>query len=216
MKQDDEPSAIEAGAAEPACLSRRMLLRRAAVLLGASLSAPAVLGVLAGRTAHASTATGGQLLWGPQFALVAEVAEIMIPRTDTPGARDVGVPAFIDDMLANVYPEVDQKRFLTGLMDFDNDVKKRAGRTFLELSPDKREAQVRRVLDDALALEPPDDQRPFILMTRELTLLGYFTSKEGATQVLQYQAVPGAWQACLPVEEAGIGRTWATDKPLPF
>lgn len=200
----------------PRGIDRRTLLRRAAVMLGASLSAPAVLGVLAGRSAYASSATGGQLLWGDQFDLVSAVAEIMIPRTDTPGAQDVGVPAFIDDMLANVYPEADQKRFLTGLMAFDNEVKTRTGRLFLELSLDERQTQVQRALDEALALDPPDDQRPFILMTRELTLLGYFTSKEGATQVLQYQAVPGDWQACLPVEEAGLGRTWATDKPLPF
>lgn len=211
---NDEPSQATTDA--PGGIDRRTLLRRAAVMLGASLSAPAALGVLAGRSAQASTASGGQLLWGDQFDLVSAVAEIMIPRTDTPGARDVGVPAFIDDMLANVYPERDQKRFLTGLMAFDNEVKARTGRLFPELSPDKRQAQVQRALDEALALDPPDDQRPFILMTRELTLLGYFTSKEGATQVLQYQAVPGAWQACLPLDEAGIGRTWATDKPLPF
>ena len=212
MNDDQNESMIDA----PRGIDRRTLLRRAAVMLGASLSAPAVLGVLAGRSAHAATATGGQLLWGPQFDLVSAVAEIMIPRTDTPGAQDVGVPAFIDDMLANVYPEADQKRFLTGLMAFDNEVKTRTGRLFPELPPDERKAQVQRALDEALALDPLDDQRPFILMTRELTLLGYFTSKEGATQVLQYQAVPGEWLACLPVEEAGIGRTWATDKPLPF
>jgi len=52
--------------------------------------------------------------------------------------------------------------------------------------------------------------RPFILTTRELTLLGFFTSHAGATQVLQYVAIPGAYHSCLPVNRAGNGKRWAT------
>jgi len=47
-------------------------------------------------------------------------------------------------------------------------------------------------------------------MTKELTLLGFFTSEPGATQVLQYVAVPGAYKGCVPLAEAGNGKTWAT------
>jgi gluconate 2-dehydrogenase gamma chain len=53
-------------------------------------------------------------------------------------------------------------------------------------------------------------QRPFILTVKELTMLGYFTSEPGATQVLQYSPVPGAYKGCVPVSEAGNGKTWAT------
>ena len=50
----------------------------------------------------------------------------------------------------------------------------------------------------------------FLLSVKELTMLGFFTSEAGATQVLQYQAVPGAYKGCVPVSEAGNGKTWAT------
>jgi hypothetical protein len=40
--------------------------------------------------------------------------------------------------------------------------------------------------------------------------MGYFTSEVGATKVLQYEAVPGAYKGCIPLKEAGQGRTWAT------
>ena len=59
-------------------------------------------------------------------------------------------------------------------------------------------------------------QRPFILMTKELTLLGFFTSKAGATQILQYQAVPGSYHACVPLAQAGNGKTWAFPPGLEF
>jgi gluconate 2-dehydrogenase gamma chain len=54
------------------------------------------------------------------------------------------------------------------------------------------------------------------LMMKELTLLGFFTSQVGATQVLQYVAVPGGFQACIPVAQAGNGKTWATETSLRF
>ncbi|MBX7124565.1 MAG: gluconate 2-dehydrogenase subunit 3 family protein, partial [Cyclobacteriaceae bacterium] len=54
----------------------------------------------------------------------------------------------------------------------------------------------------------PPAERPFILRMKELTMLGFFTSEPGATQVLQYSAVPGAYRGCVPLSE--IGKTWAT------
>ena len=42
------------------------------------------------------------------------------------------------------------------------------------------------------------------------SMLGFFTSEVGATQVLQYNPVPGAYKGCIPVSEAGNGKTWAT------
>ena len=61
-----------------------------------------------------------------------------------------------------------------------------------------------------------EQQRPFILMTKELTLLGFFTSQVGATQVLQYEAVPGSYHGCLPLEQAGNGKSWATEPGIAF
>jgi hypothetical protein len=53
-------------------------------------------------------------------------------------------------------------------------------------------------------------------MVKELTLLGYFTSEPGATQVLQYRPVPGAYHACVPLTQAGKGKTWATETSYRF
>lgn len=198
-------------------INRRELLRRAALLLGGSLSAPAVLGVMNGCSADAAPDWKPVFHTPSQIALVAEVADIMIPRTDTPGARDAGVPAFIDTMLAEVYPRADQSRYLRGLSEFEAAAREQAGQAFLDLDTAARRGFVQRVHDAAQADGGvPREDRPFILMTKELTLLGFFTSREGATLVLQHDPLPGAYRGCLPLAETGNGRTWATEKNLPF
>jgi hypothetical protein len=183
-------------------INRREAIRRVALLMGGAVSAPAILGVLAGCSAEQAAT---QAEWKPAFltqaqaALVAEVAEIMIPRTDTPGAKDVGIAAFIDKMLKDVYPKAEQTRFFAGLADLEAQAKREHGHAFLELEPALRAALVKQVHDPAVEAERAstvpvaERSRPFILTMKELTMLGFFTSQPGATQVLQYRPVPGAY-----------------------
>jgi len=205
-------------------MSRRDAIRHVALLMGGAVSAPAILGLLSGCSAEPGA--DADAAWKPKFltqaqgALVAEVAEIMIPRTDTPGARDVGIPAFIDTMLKDVYPKDEQARFVAGLADFEAQAKREHARAFLELEPALRAAMVKKVHDPAAEAErqstlPVDERRrPFILTMKELTLLGYFTSEAGATQLLQYISAPGAHHACVPLQQAG--KTAATETGYRF
>ncbi len=198
-------------------LNRRETIKRIALLLGGTISAPALQGLLNGARASAS-----DVAWKPKFlsvsqaALVTEIADIIIPRTDTPGAKDIGIAAFIDSMLNEVYPPADRRRFVEGLMSFSSSRRSADGRDFMELGVPERIARVR--MAHAAALEEHrrrpmrsdgKSHRPFILMLKELTLIGFFTSEAGCTQVLQHVAVPGALRACIPLSEAGNGKTWA-------
>ena len=207
-------------------MNRRELIQRVAMLMGGAISAPAVLGVLSGCSPKPSGAS-----WTPQFlskeegAVVDDVAELILPRTDTPGARDVGVPAFIDVILKDAYPAEDQSRFVSGLKDFDAEAQRAHGKPFLELPQAQRLAFLQKVHDEAAAAEKKladnevpasERKRPFVLMVKELTMLGFFVSKPGATQVLQYVAVPGGYQACIPIAQAGNGKQWATETSLRF
>lgn len=203
-------------------MNRREALRQVAWLMGGAISAPAVLGVLKGCSAKQSADWKPLFLSEEQGAIVADIAELIIPRTDTPGAKDVGVPAFIDVMLKDTYPKKDQDRFLAGLKDLDEEAKRPHGQPFLKLSTDERLELVRRLHDSAAAGErelnvpPAQLERPFILMMKELSLLGFFTSEVGVQQVLQYAAVPGSFQACVPLDRAGNGKTWAAEASLRF
>jgi gluconate 2-dehydrogenase gamma chain len=203
-------------------LNRRELLQRVAYLMGGAISAPAVLGLLNGCTAKQEPSWQPVFFSKEQGAVVADVAEIIIPKTDTPGAKDAGVPAFIDVMLKDVYEDEDRQRYLSGLKAFDDAARTAHSKGFVELSKSQQTELVRKFHDEAVAAElaleqrPAYLQRPFILMTKELTLLGFFTSQPGATQVLQYASVPGAFQACVPLAQAGNGKSWALEASRRF
>ena len=148
---------------EPArnAIDRREAIRRAAALLGGALGAPAVAGVLAGCETRRTTFTGD---WAPramsaeQGEMVAAIAEHIIPETDTPGARAVGVHRFIDTMLAEYYPADERRRFLDGLADVDARARKAVGQRFLRCQP----AEQLRVLEqlDAETFAAPAQQQP--------------------------------------------------------
>jgi hypothetical protein len=210
-------------------MNRREALTRVAGLMGGTLSASALLAIRTGLAADTVLAAAGTglaagtaILSASQVDIVSGVVDIMIPRTDTPGAVDVGVPGFIDLMLRNVYTPADRDRYFAGLTDFDATAVSENGKKFVALELQQQVALVRRFHDAAVGEERrlrgahAPLQRPFILMTKELTLLGFFTSQVGATQVLQYVAVPGSYHGCIPVEEAGNGKTWAFEPGIRF
>lgn len=185
----------------PEMMQRREILRRAAWLLGGAISAPAALAVLQGCSAKDAPSASGvklEFLNAVEFPIVAEIAEIMIPKTDTSGAKDAGVPEFIDRVLAAVYPDDARQRFREGCGLFEADAKS-MGNAFFKLEPAQRAAYVKQSLE--AALESEKDPKPFILMVRELALLGYFTSKVGITENMEYVSVPTAFHGCVPLSQ---------------
>jgi len=190
-------------------IQRREILRRAAWLLGGAVSAPAALAILQGCSAKesvpAAMAPALKFLKADQFAVIAEIAEIMLPKTDTSGAKDAGVPAFIDVVLDAVYDPESKDRFNAGYAEFET-AAKAGGKPFLEQEPAARAAFVKTSLETALAGDR--NPRPFILMTRELALLGYFTSQPGITQNMTYEAVPTVYHGCVPISQMKMPVYW--------
>ena len=187
-------------------IDRREALRRAALLLGGAISAPTIAAVLAG--CEAPSAEG--MRWSPraltreQGDLVAAIADQIIPRTDTPGARDAGVHRFIDTMLAEYYSPEQRSAFLAGLAEVESSAKRASGRSFVHLSSSGQ----RDILApfDAAAYGNAARQ-PFFRTMKEITLLGYYTSEDGATRELKYARVPGRFDGCVPF--ATVGRAWS-------
>ena len=185
----------------PGMQARREILKRAAWLLGGAISAPAALAVLQGchqKTEPGVAAAAPKFLTAAELALVAEIAEIMIPKTNTSGARDAGVPAFIDLALDGLYPAEDQARYRAGLVEFET-AARASGKPFLEQDEQARADFLHNAL--AVAVNSDRKPRPFILMTRELTLLGYFSSQVGITENMEYVAVPTAYHGCVPLSQ---------------
>ena len=200
-------------------MNRREVLQRTAMVLGYAVSGPALAGILNGCKATPELTYKPEFFNENQARLISELAEIIIPKTTTPGAKEAGVPGFMDGMLKEVFPKEDQDMFLQGLTAFDEDAKKTFGDSFVECEPADRVAHVKKHHDAALANS--DDRgsagwwnsgnaadKPFIVKFKELTILGFFSSEAGATQVLQYNPVPGPYKGCVPLSE--VGKAWAT------
>jgi len=190
----------------PRTIDRREALRRAALMLGGVISAPVIAGVLAGCGRRRSGALSSE-----QLELVATIADHILPETDTPGARAVGVHEFIDAMLAEGYAGEGRARFFAGLADVDARARVAGGgRPFLECAREQQRAVLEDLDHETFAQPAPrpgSAEVPFFRTFKELTLVGYYTSEIGATRELHHEPVPGRYDGCVPL--AKIGRTWA-------
>lgn len=191
-------------------MDRRQALQRAGLVLGYAISAPVIAGIMNGCKSTPELTYKPVFFTEEQAGLVSEVAAIIIPKTDTPGAKEVGVPAFIDQLIKQCHKKEDQDRFLAGLAEFDEGAKKAYGDSFMDLDPAKQKEYVKKTHDAALdaAKAGTVKDKPFILVAKELTVVGFYTSEEGASKILQYAPVPGAFHGCVPMAE--VGKTWAT------
>lgn len=173
-------------------VNRRALLLGAAVLLGGAGALSRLL-----RNEPADPA-GGPALTARQFSLLEEVSDVMIPATDTPGARAAGVPALLRDMLAN-WASPESRAEIAGVLEqFDKLAWARFGTAFVELQPERRHELVRGFDEDQMSRHDPAYSK-----FKFLVLLGYYHSEIGATQELRYELIPGAWRSCVPMSEIG-------------
>lgn len=194
-------------------MNRREWLKRMSMLAAGVVAAPSLLAVFDAHAAAQKAGGAPQFFSQTQSDLLAAVADIIIPRTDTPGALDVGVPSFVDQMYKDVYTKQDQQRYLQAMAAFE----KASEKPFLLLDASERKALVTKLHAKALADPKVGDSASaanFVLLTKRLTMLGFFLSQPGCTEVLQYAAVPGAYHADIPLSEAGNGRAWAVETTL--
>ena len=224
---EEEPLA-QAGAQEselskrPAAVSRRRLIQAAAGVVGGSVAAVALGERVRSSASPASPASESALATAsgrvpgfssPLFSLeqalfVEDLAEHLIPETDSPGATSAGVPAYIDDIVREVYDEPERRQFLQGIDAADAEARASYGRPFHECSSDQRDALVARWLERSEPSLEFNDPWCFFQAFRMLCVEGFCQSRFGATRVLQYEGVPGEYRGCVPLAE--VGRAWAT------
>ena len=180
-------------------INRREAIRRAALLAGVAV-APAWLGVVGG----AQTPAAKTYLAPALAATLAAAAERIIPRTDIPGAADVGVPAFIDRLYGEFMTPAEQQLLTQGLQEIDAAAKSSNGAGFATLTAQQQDTVLRGIATAQQGKEPTS----FGLL-RSATILGYFTSEEVGRNVLHYDPVPGAYNGCVPIDQVGR-RNWTT------
>jgi hypothetical protein len=174
-------------------IPRREALQRLALLVGATLSLP-VQAALRGET----TAGVPLVFSDDQNRLVADLAEVILPTTHTPGAKDAGVHRFIGHVIGHCTAPAQQDLFMKGLQQTDALSQTDFQKPFSELDNPQRIEVVKQLTQR---------EKPFFLVLRELTIVGYFTSETGATKALEYLPVPGRFQGDIPLKPGQ--KVWA-------
>lgn len=194
-------------------MNRREILRYTAWLTGTAVSAPLASAVLtgcsdapSGTESTAAKAAEGQVLhfFSPDaFELVTEVADTLLPRTDSPSASDVSVPQTLDSMLGQVltpdYVETFRRQWADlekALTQADFTGQDQAGRetllSQLETATDATQANAR----DAM------------VMLKQQVVIYYLTSETVGEQYLNYLPIPGEYKPCISVDDVD-NKKWA-------
>jgi hypothetical protein len=183
---------------DPMTMTRREAIRRTALVLGGAITPSLLTGVLQAQTPSGNGASLPAYLSVKQFEAAGAMAERILPGTDTPGARDVGVPAFIDLMYGKYMTVEEKGLFAAGLAEVDAASTAQHGRSFPLLPPEQQD----RLLT-TLAVAAQAKETTFFHLIKELTLLGYFTSEPIGKNVLLYDPIPGRFDGCIPLAEVG-------------
>lgn len=130
-----------------------------------------------------------------QQLLVADLSQLILPATDTPGAIEAGVPGFLEKIVFEWYTPGERRLFLAGLRELDEESSKRYKCDFVHCSAQQKHLLVRQLESSAsrlstTLLDPPEQERyAFFTMLKKLVVIGYFSSEVGCTQALKH--VPG-------------------------
>lgn len=134
-----------------------------------------------------------------QEILLAELTETIIPKTSSPGAKDISAHRFALKMMDDCRSKEDQEKFLSGLAAFEKQAEKISGKSFVKQSAAERKAVLEEMDKNK---ESKDDAIGFYRTMKRLTIQAYSSSEFFLTKVQVYELIPGRYHGCVPVKTA--------------
>lgn len=131
-----------------------------------------------------------------QENILAEIVETIIPKTHTPGAKELNVQQFIPKMIADCYDKPAQDTFTKGFALVDIASKNSFSKTFLEC-----DAKQRLEVLDKMSKSDIKDEKSFIQLVKGLTIKGYLSSEYVMTNLRIYEYAPARYHGCVPVKK---------------
>ncbi len=193
-------------------MDRRAYIKQTTLLLGYTLSAGAITQLLNSCRQEAA------LDWKPlsfnpqQAATISAITETILPKTNTsPGATELGVPQFIDKMIAQLLNSSEQQKMKDGLREFEAACVKKYSTSFIDLPATQKEQFLTEQDEQSPAfpismwgimLDPNPKPVTFFRRIKSLTLMGYFTSEKIGKEYLVYDPVPGQYLGCIPLNNS--------------
>ena len=179
-------------------MQRRDLLR----LIGTAAAIPVFSGWTSeelwglAEASHLRTGTYRGILDPHQLETVATIGEIILPKTDTPGARDVACAEFIDLLMTEWYDEKERGEFIAGLLALDQSASMHGAKDFLSLPPALQQARVGSL--DMAEKPAPGTAEAAYRTIKQLTVFAYFTSRPVQRDVLKVNIWPNRYDGCIP------------------
>jgi len=192
-------------------MNRRDALGRVALLLGGTVVGAELFLSGCKNAPDKNIGAGGTNFSNDDIAWFDEIAETILPATDTPGAKEAKVGAFWATIVKDCYTEADQKVFLDGMKKLNDACQQKNGKSYMESTPEQRHdllVALDKEQKDYMAAKKKDDPSHYFRMMKELTLWGYFTSEPGATKALRYVQIPGKYVGCMDYKKGD--KAWAT------
>jgi hypothetical protein len=190
-------------------MNRRDALSRVALLLGGTVIGGTVF--LEGCKPGDKKYGASQTFTEDDIAFLDEIADTILPTTNTPGAKAAKVGAFMTVMVNDCYTKDDQKIFKEGMGKLNTASDKKFDSGFMNITPEQRKellSELDKEQKEYVKTKKKEDPNHYFRMMKELTLIGYFTSEIGATQALRYSPVPGRYDGCTPYKKGD--KAWAT------
>lgn len=153
-----------------------------------------------------STSQAGKIFSRADMVLLRDICALAIPKTSTAGAAEVDTHGFIDNQLYHCYQVEDQQKVASVLLKINQVALQRHKQPFSGTDT----AQQLALLTD---LEKPtngfgDTDRSQFKFLKSQIVFGYYTSEVGASQELEYLAIPGGFKGSIPYDS--IGKAWGS------
>jgi Ca2+-binding EF-hand superfamily protein len=131
-----------------------------------------------------------------QDAFLAEIVETIIPKTNTPGAKDLNVHQFVQRMVKDCYDKKAQETFSKGFDLVDTSTKSNFSKMFLEC-----DAKQRLEVLNKMSKSENSDEKNFVQLVKGLTIQGYLKSEYVMTNIKKYEFAPARYHGCVPVKK---------------
>ena len=196
-------------------MDRRNALRKTGLITGAAIVLPTWLSMLQ------SCQTEPRLDWQPVFfnvneaLFVSALVDVILPRTETPGALDVKVDMFLDKVFAETYDTEAQQNVRAEIAAFNADCKQQFGNPFIHLNEADRNAVLKSAeaksgkFNGSVWGTAAGKQEPvgFYRTIKSMAIWAYFTSEEMGEKVLSYDPIPQEYEGCIPLTD--VGNRWS-------
>lgn len=138
-------------------------------------------------------------LTGEQRLQLQEIVNAMIPETDTPGAKELGVEKFISIMVKDCYEEEVKAGFLAGLEELNSFSNELYGDDFMEITDAERNDVLCTM--EAAGVSP-GKKINFVAFVKGLTIAGYMSSQYVMENHTDYELVPSRFHGSFPITQS--------------